>query len=297
MMLNAKLSRHARYGLFLVPALVAYTLFTVYPMVRTFVYSLTNFNGMSRQMSFVGFSNYALVFRDDAIVAALLFTLFYTVFSVAVITLLAIPLALALDLNSYTKHMQRAVFFFPSIPSGLLLGYIWGFILSPISSGVLNRILNALFHMKPVAWLSDPLLAKISSVIVHVWSSTGWHAILYLAFLQSIPKDYYEAASIDGASRWQRVRFITLPLLAPAMTVSVMLLITGSLKVFEIPFALTKGGPGYETYTITQVIITRGVSELQYGKASAMSIIFFLCILLITFVQFGKMQKREENLQ
>ncbi|TDG00930.1 sugar ABC transporter permease [Paenibacillus piri] len=296
-MLNAKLSRHARYGLFLVPALVAYTLFTVYPMVRTFVYSLTNFNGMSRQMSFVGFSNYALVFRDDAIVAALLFTLFYTVFSVAVITLLAIPLALALDLNSYTKHMQRAVFFFPSIPSGLLLGYIWGFILSPISSGVLNRILNALFHMKPVAWLSDPLLAKISSVIVHVWSSTGWHAILYLAFLQSIPKDYYEAASIDGASRWQRVRFITLPLLAPAMTVSVMLLITGSLKVFEIPFALTKGGPGYETYTITQVIITRGVSELQYGKASAMSIIFFLCILLITFVQFGKMQKREENLQ
>ncbi|MFD0677540.1 MULTISPECIES: carbohydrate ABC transporter permease [unclassified Paenibacillus] len=297
MMFKAPISRHVQYGIFLVPALIAYTLFTVYPMVKTFVYSLTNFNGMSKQMAFVGFNNYVQVFRDDAIVSALLFTLFYTLFSVVVITLLAIPLALVLDLNSYTKHMQRAIFFFPSIPSGLLLGYVWGFILSPISSGVANRILHALFNMKAVPWLSDPLLAKISSVIVHVWSSTGWHAILYLAFLQSIPKDYYEAASIDGASRWQKIRFITLPMLAPAMTVSVMLLVTGSLKVFEIPFALTKGGPGYETYTVTQVIITRGVSELQYGKASAMSIIFFLCILLITFVQFGKMQKREENLQ
>ncbi|MCR8634310.1 carbohydrate ABC transporter permease [Paenibacillus radicis (ex Xue et al. 2023)] len=297
MMFKAPISRHVQYGIFLVPALIAYTLFTVYPMVKTFVYSLTNFNGMSKQMAFVGFNNYVQVFRDDAIVSALLFTLFYTFFSVVAITLLAIPLALVLDLNSYTKHMQRAIFFFPSIPSGLLLGYVWGFILSPISSGVANRILHALFNMKAVPWLSDPLLAKISSVIVHVWSSTGWHAILYLAFLQSIPKDYYEAASIDGASRWQKIRFITLPMLAPAMTVSVMLLVTGSLKVFEIPFALTKGGPGYETYTVTQVIITRGVSELQYGKASAMSIIFFLCILLITFVQFGKMQKREENLQ
>ncbi|MDF2958481.1 MAG: sugar transporter permease [Paenibacillus sp.] len=296
-MVNAKWSRQVQYGIFLVPALLAYTLFTVYPMVKTFVYSLTNFNGMSKQTAFVGFNNYVQVFRDDAVVSALLFTLFYTFFSVIMITLLAIPLALALDLNSYTKQIQRAVFFFPSIPSGLLLGYVWGFILSPISSGVVNRILNALFNMEAVPWLSDPLLAKISSVIVHIWSSTGWHAILYLAFLQSIPRDYYEAAGMDGASRWQRIRFITLPMLAPAMTVSVMLLITGSLKVFEIPFALTKGSPGYETYTVTQVIITRGVSELQYGKASAMSIIFFLCILLITFVQFGNMQKREENLQ
>jgi multiple sugar transport system permease protein/raffinose/stachyose/melibiose transport system permease protein len=140
-------------------------------------------------------------------------------------------------------------------------------------------------------------LAKLSAVIVNVWAGTGWHAILYLAFLQSIPRDYYEAASIDGAGRWQRFRYVTLPMLAPAMTISVMLLITGSLKVFEIPFALTKGGPGFETYTITQVIIQRGVSELQYGKAAAMSIVFFVCVLLITFVQVSQMQKREERLR
>jgi len=153
------------------------------------------------------------------------------------------------------------------------------------------------FGVGPQPWLADPLLAKLSTVVVATWAITGWHAILYLAFLQSIPREYYEAAAIDGASRFRQFRSITLPLLAPAMTISVMLLLTGGFKVFEIPFALTKGGPGYETYSITQVIVLRGITETQYGLASAMSIVFFLIVLSVAIFQVTLMQRREQNVQ
>lgn len=292
-----KFLRQLQYEVFLIPILIVYTLFSIYPLIKSFVLSFTNFNGYTKVYDFVGFYNYSQIFIDDAIKSSIGFTLMFAFFSTLLITLFAIPLALLLDQNFLTKNVHRAIFFFPSIPSGLLLAYIWGFILAPISSGVLNTVLREVFNLGPQPWLSDPSLAKLSTIIVATWAATGWHAILYLAFLQSIPKDYFEAASIDGASRWQQIRHITLPLIAPAMTVSVMLLLTGGLKVFEIPLALTKGGPGFETHSITQVIVLRGISETRYGLASAMSIVFFLIVLVIAYFQVTLMQKREERLQ
>lgn len=293
----AKFLRHVQYEIFLLPILIVYTLFTIFPLLRSFVLSLTNFNGYSLDYQFIGFKNYVKLFSDDAIVSGISYTLLFALGTTLLITVLAIPLALLLDRPFLTKNLHRAIFFFPSIPSGLLLAFIWGFILSPVKSGVLNGILHDGFNWGPFPWLSDPALAKLSTIIVATWASTGWHAILYLAFLQAIPKVYYEAASIDGASRWQLTRHITLPLLAPAMTVSVMLLLTGGLKVFEIPFALTNGGPGFETHSITQVIVLRGISETQFGFASAMSVVFFLIVLVIASIQVTVMQKREERIQ
>ncbi|GIQ68225.1 sugar ABC transporter permease [Xylanibacillus composti] len=293
----AKFLRHVQYELFLLPILIVYSLFTIYPLIRSFVLSLTNFNGYSLDYDFVGFRNYIQLFSDDAIVSGISFTLLFALGTTFLITVLAIPLALLLDRPFLTKNLHRAIFFFPSIPSGLLLAFIWGFILSPVQSGVLNSILHDTLHIGPFPWLSDPVLAKLSTILVATWAATGWHAILYLAFLQSIPKDYYEAASIDGANRWQITRHITLPLLAPAMTVSVMLLLTGGLKVFEVPFALTNGGPGFETHSITQVIVLRGITETQFGFASAMSVVFFLIVMTIAVIQVTVMQKREERIQ
>ncbi|MGB3720607.1 MAG: sugar ABC transporter permease [Hyphomicrobiaceae bacterium] len=292
-----RIVRQAQYLVFLVPILVVYSLFTIYPLLKAFFLSFTNFDGYSKVYDFVGLKNYMRIFADDALLSAISFTLFFTFAKALLVTVLAIPLAMILDRKFLTRNLHRAVFFFPSIPSGLLLAYIWGFILAPIGSGVMNTILREVFGIGPQPWLADPLLAKLSTVVVATWAITGWHAILYLAFLQSIPKDYSEAAAIDGASRLQQVRHITLPLLAPAMTISVMLLLTGGLKVFEIPFALTKGGPGYETYTITQVIVLRGITETQYGLASAMSIVFFLIVLSIAVFQVTIMQRREQHLQ
>ncbi|WP_055106619.1 carbohydrate ABC transporter permease [Paenibacillus ihumii] len=292
-----KFLRQLQYQVFLIPILIIYTLFTIYPLIRSFMLSLTNFNGYSTNYDFIGLKNYVRLFADNAIVSGISFTILFAVATTVLVTLLAIPLALVLDQNFFSKNVLRAVFFFPSIPSGLLLAFIWGFIFAPIPSGILNTFLRELFGMSAQPWLSDPVLAKISTIVVAVWATTGWHAVIYLAFLQSISKDFFEAAAIDGASKWQQIRYITIPLLAPAMTVSVLLLITNGLKVYEIPFALTNGGPGFETHTITQVIVLRGISEAQFGLASAISVIFFLIVLVIGFVQFNLMQKREERMQ
>ncbi|GAA0134699.1 sugar ABC transporter permease [Paenibacillus sp. YSY-4.3] len=292
-----KFMRQLQYQVFLIPILIIYTLFTIYPLIRSFMLSLTNFNGYSKNYDFIGLKNYARLFSDNAIVSGISFTILFAVATTVLVTLLAIPLALVLDQNFFSKNVLRAVFFFPSIPSGLLLAFIWGFIFAPIPSGILNTFLRELFGMSAQPWLSDPLLAKISTIVVAVWATTGWHAVIYLAFLQSISKDFFEAAAIDGANKWQQIRYITIPLLAPAMTVSVLLLITNGLKVYEVPFALTNGGPGFETHTITQVIVLRGISEAQFGLASAISVIFFLIVLVIGFVQFNLMQKREERMQ
>lgn len=291
-----KFTRQLQFQSFLLPVIVVYTLFTIYPLLKSLFLSFTNFGGYTNIYDFVGFKNYAQIFVDDAILSAISYTLLFTFSKTLLVTVLAIPLAMILDQNFITRNLHRAIFFFPSIPSGLLLAYIWGFILAPIGSGVLNTILKQLFNIGSQPWLSDPILAKLSTIFVATWAITGWHAVLYLAFLQSIPKDYYEAASIDGANRFQQTRFITLPLLAPAMTVSVMLLLTGGLKVFEIPFALTKGGPGFETLTVTQVIVQKGITETQYGLASAMSIVFFLIVLAIAIFQVTMMQRREQDL-
>jgi len=295
--LKSRWKLQLQYQIFLIPILIVYTILMVYPLGKAFYYSLTDFGGYDKNINFIGFENYIKLFSDTAILSSLGFTIFYALLSTILITLLAIPLAIILDSKFIGRNFTRAAFFFPAIPSALLLGFVWGFILSPISSGVLNSVLETLFNMEPVQWLSDPTLAKISTIIVAVWNQTGWHAIIYLAFLQAIPKDYYEAAEIDGASMIQRFRKITVPLLAPAMTISVMLLLTNGLKVYEMPYALTGGGPGYATYTLTQVIIQRGVTESNFSLASALSIVFFLIVLILTLFQITVMQKREENIQ
>jgi ABC-type sugar transport system permease subunit len=151
--------------------------------------------------------------------------------------------------------------------------------------------------IKPIYWTADAKLAMVSLLILAVWGWSGWHACIYLANLQSIPQEVYESGKIDGAGGWNKFRYITFPMLAPAMTISVMLNITGSLKVFDMPYALTGGGPGYATTMITQMIIKRGVSDKLYGKATAMSVLFFLVIFIITFIQLNLMKKREEKLQ
>jgi ABC-type sugar transport system permease subunit len=211
------------------------------------------------------------------------------------VTVLAIPLALLLDSKMKTRNIQRAIFFFPSVISALFLGYIWNFILSPSELGLINSIRVNLGQSKFLL-LADPHMAMILLIMVNVWCLTGWHACIYLANIQMIDKTYYEAAEIDGAGGFAKFRTITFPFLAPAMTVSVMLLLTGSLKAFDLPFALTNGGPGYATTMVTQTIITEGISSSRVGFASAMSFLFFIVISVVALFQVRIMRTREENL-
>jgi multiple sugar transport system permease protein/raffinose/stachyose/melibiose transport system permease protein len=177
-----------------------------------------------------------------------------------------------------------------------VLGLVWAYIFSPISSGVFNSVLHDVLGIGPVPWLAQNLLAQISVITVGVWAQAGWHATLYLAYLQSISADYYDAAAIDGASALQRFFQITLPLLAPAMTVSVVLLMTGGLRVYELPLALTNGGPVYSTYTVTQNIVLYGVSQGEYGLGSALSVVFLLIVAVVLLLTLWVLRWREGQL-
>lgn len=292
-MKKIKWKKELPYILFVLPAFIAYTLVTVYPLVQTLWLSFTNWDGYSMQnLDFVGLENYLNLFNDRGMKDALKNTCLYAVVFPVIVTLFAIPLSLVLNSKMRTRNLQRAVFFFPSVPSAIILGYLWMYLLSPTNTGIINKFLGW-FHIKPVLWLADPQWAMFSIILVGVWSAVGWHACIYLAQLQSIPGEYYEAATIDGAGAWQKFRYITFPMLSSAMTVSVMLLLVNALKIYDLPFALTKGGPGTSTTMISQIIIKVGFVEKNYGKATAMSAVFFVFIMTASIIQLKLMKKRE----
>ncbi len=281
--------------LLVAPAFLIYPVLTIIPLFHAFFYSFTNFNGLAPNPDFVGLDNYLRVFSTRAVSTSFSNNIVYAVAVPLIITLLAIPLALLLDSQMRTRHLQRAIFFFPSVISALFLGYIWNFVLSPSSQGLINSLLLSSGQRKMLL-LADPKAAMALLILVTVWTSAGWHSCIYLANLQVIDQALYEAASIDGAGAMQRFRFITFANLAPAMTISVLFLLLNSLKVFDLPFSLTEGGPGYATTMVTQSIITEGINSNRIGFASAMSIMFLALIALVTFFQVGVMSRREEKL-
>lgn len=281
--------------LLVAPAFLIYTVLTTIPLFHTFFYSFTNFNGLAPNPDFVGLDNYLRVFSTRAVSTSFSNSIVYAIAVPLIVTLLAIPLSLLLDSQMRTRNLQRAIFFFPSVISALFLGYIWNFVLSPSSQGLVNSLLLS-FGQRKLLLLADPKAAMALLILVTVWTSTGWHACIYLANLQVIDQALFEAADIDGGGALQKFRYITFPNLAPAMTISVLFLLLNSLKVFDLPFSLTEGGPGYATTMVTQSIITEGVNSNRIGFASAMSMMFLALIALVTFFQVGVMSKREEKL-
>ena len=281
--------------LFIVPAVVIYFIVTVIPTLETIGYSFTNFNGLSIDFDFVGLHNYIKMFKNEDAIQSIANSVIYGFTVPVLVTVLAIPLALALNSNIKCKNILRAIFFFPSVISTLFIGYIWKFILSSSSMGLINGIRVAQ-GKDTLALLADTKIAMILMILVAVWSSVGWHACIYIANLQTISGDYYEAAYLDGATPFQRFRYITFPMLAPAMTSSVLLLLTGSLKAYDLPFALTGGGPGHATTMITQTIIDEGVTSNQVGYASSMSFMFLIIICVVSMIQTTYMNRRERKL-
>ncbi|WP_394935462.1 carbohydrate ABC transporter permease [uncultured Ilumatobacter sp.] len=291
----ARWSRNVPFTVFILPALIVYSVVVILPLIQTFRYSFTNYDGLSPEYDFVGLENYRKTLSSEQLIEPFIRTLGFSLVVPLLVTVMAIPLALVLNGRFKTRNFQRASFFFPAVLSALFLGYSWTFILSSSKYGMINALLEK-FGFGRQLLLADSDLAMWLIVLVVVWASVGWHACLYLANLQTIDPALLEAADIDGASAFQRFRFITLPHLTPAMTVSVALLIIGSLKVFDLPIAMTEGGPGRSTIMMTQSIMIQGLSSSRVGLASAMSFLFFLVIAVITFTQVTLMSRQgDEN--
>ncbi|MBT1161909.1 sugar ABC transporter permease [Bifidobacterium sp. SO1] len=274
---------------FLLPIIACFVVLLLVPLMQTLYFSFTDFDGLNLNPNWVGGKNYAKVFSDSSILQGLGFTLAYAILTTLLVTVIAIPLAVQLNRRFLGRNFARSLFFFLSVPSAAVLGMIWKFIFSPLKSGLINSILAAV-GLGPIPWLSNSRLAQFCVIFVAVWAQIGWHATLYLAFLQSIPSDLYEQAQVDGASPMQQFVHITLPQLVPGIVTSTFLLMSGGLKVYDLPFTLTKGGPGYATNTVSQAIITRGIGMNEYGIASALSVLFAIAMLVVTFAQLGVSQ-------
>lgn len=270
---------------FVFPLLAVYIVIILIPFFQSLVFSFTDYGGYDFALAkFVGLANYRMIFEDQTLLAGLGFTLLYTVITTAFITVLALPLAVVLNQKFVGRDFARSVFFFLSVPSMVVLGLVWQYIFSPLSNGAVNMVLGKM-GISPVPWLSDAGLARFCIIFIAVWAQVGWHATLYLAYLQAVPTDLYEQASVDGASSWQKFIHITLPQMVPAIGVSVFMLLTGGLKVYDLPFALTGGGPGNATYTVTQSIIVTGIGSGRYGVGSALGVLFFVCCLVLVALQ------------
>lgn len=270
---------------FLLPIMVVFIVVILIPFLQSLVFSFTDYSGYNfAAAKFVGFANYVQCFKDPTLLAGLGFTLLYTVATTVLITVIALPLAVVLNRKFFGRNFARSLFFFFSVPSMAVLGLVWQYIFSPLKSGVVNTLL-AKIGIDAIPWLSNSELAKFCVIFVAVWAQIGWHATLYLAYLQAIPADIYEQAAVDGANRRQQFFNITLPQMVPAMGVSIFMLLTGGLKVYDLPYGLTSGGPGYSTYTVTQSIILTGIGSSRYGLGSALGVIFFICCALLVALQ------------
>lgn len=272
---------------FLLPILAVFVVLFLVPLVQTAYFSFTDFNGYSMDLNWVGLSNYRKVFSDPSTLQGLGFTILYAIVVMVGVTVVAIPLAVVLNRKFVGRDFVRSLFFFFfSVPSLAIMGMVWKYIFSPMKTGVVNSVLGV-FGIDPVPWLSNNSLAKFCVIFIAIWAQIGWHATLYLAFLQAIPADLYEQATVDGAGKVQQFVHITLPQLMPGIVTSTFLLMSGGLKVYDLPYTMTKGGPGYSTYTVTQSIIQQGIGQSQYGIGSALAVLFFIATGIVVFLQMG----------
>ncbi|MFX3635985.1 MAG: carbohydrate ABC transporter permease [Candidatus Pristimantibacillus sp.] len=284
---------HLVFACFIAPALIVYSMFLLGPVLGSFFYSLTNWNGLYQTMDFVGLRNFSNLLDDKVFGQAIRNTLVFTLFVVIIQNGLGVPLALAMDSKIRSKQILKTVFFVPAILSPLVVGYTWMYIFEP-QNGVLNILLRTLgLSAWEQSWLGDPQFALFSIVLMAVWQFSGYSMVIYLANLQTIPGELYEAAGIDGASGWQKFKSVTFPLLAPSITINVVLSSIGTLKAFDIIFVTTKGGPFHATETMTTLLFSTAFTKSSFGYGTAMGVVMFLFVFAISLVQILLLRRRE----
>jgi multiple sugar transport system permease protein len=266
--------------LFLAVPLGLLVLFTLIPVVNMFWYSVTNWDGLGPEKDFVGLKNYVTVATRPQLFEVFLVSLYYVVASFVQMAL-ALYFATVLSFRVRFRNAFKGIIFFPYLINGVAIGFIFLYVFQP--GGTLDRITGALGLGGEHFWLGDPALANWSLAGVSVWRYLGLNFVLFLGAIASIPPSLYEAAELDGASRWQQFRYVILPGIKPIVSLSFILAISGSLAVFEIPYIMTGGANGTKTFVIQTVDLAFKFNKV--GLASACAVILLVLILLITWLQ------------
>ena len=281
---------------FVLPFLIVYALFLIWPIILGLRMSFFNWtlSGLGSS-DFLGLGNYQLLFSDSAFWQSLGVTLIFTIISTPLLIIVSLALALLVNRAIPGQSFFRAVFFAPYILPVSVIVLIWSWLYQP-GFGLINGVL-ADFHLSAVGWLSDPHIALLSIIILTVWWTVGFDFLLYLAGMQQISPELNEAASLDGAGAWARVRWITIPLLNRTTTMILILQVIASLQVFSQAYLLMGAGdgPNYSTRGIVQYIYEAGFTTFRIGFASAGSYILFILILIVSIGQFMILSRQGRN--
>ena len=278
------------FWLFVLPILFAFTVVVIVPLVTGIYYSFTEWNGRVDQVpNFVGLKNYVSVFKDEGFLNAFIFTTKFTLVSIVIVNVVGFSLALLVTRKLKMSNFMRTIFFMPNLIGGLIVGFIWQFIFV----GVFQTIGEHLNILSLQGWLSNEKTGFWGLVIILTWQMAGYLMVIYIAALQNIPSELIEAAEIDGANSWERTRHIIIPMVAPAVTISIFLTLANSFKLFDQNLALTNGGPGNSTEMLALNIYKTAFTFTKFGEAQAKSIIFFLVVAVVTLFQVYLGKKKE----
>jgi multiple sugar transport system permease protein len=285
---------------FLAPFLLLYVLFLVGPSIYGLVMSFFHTSLVKGGLSgFAGFANYAEAFQTPEFWESLWHTVWFTILTTPPLVILALAFALLADRVVRGRWFFRLVFFAPYVLPPAVIALIWTWIYTP-DIGALSGWLTTIagwfgVEYTPPVWLGDPNWAMISVAAATVWWTIGFNFVLYLAGLQDIPRELYESANIDGASAWQQMTRITVPLLGRTTTLVAVLQIIASLKIFDQIYLMTAGGPDFSTRPAIQYIYDVGFTDYRVGYASAVSMVLFALILVVSLVWFTIMRRQERE--
>ncbi|MCD7744621.1 MAG: sugar ABC transporter permease [Lachnospiraceae bacterium] len=276
---------------FALPAFAIYTALLVIPIIMALGISFFKWNGFN-EMTFVGIDNYVSLFQDARLGNAVINTVIIAGSVIIIVNVLGLVLAMLVNRSSRVNNFFRTIFFIPFVLSAVALSFVWKSILS--YNGVLNGFLKTVGLSNLVGnWLGKRGSALICIIIIEIWRTLGYHMMLYLAALQAIPEELYEACTMDGGNRWDKFRNVTLPLIVPGMSVSILMSIINELRIYDVVKIMTDGGPGYATETIVYNIVAQGFSNNIVGYSSAIAVVLFLAIGTLSVFVVTQMGKRE----
>jgi len=276
--------------LWVLPACLFYVVFKLVPLISGVYLSLLRWDGIQPAV-FVGLQNYQRMFDDEVIGMALWNNVIYALGSVAGKIVLSLFLALLLNQALRGRAFYRTSLFMPVVMSFVVVGILWSWLYNT-QFGLVNTIFKTLgWDFLVRDWLGDPKIALWSLILVDIWKWYGFHMVIFLAGLQTIPPELYEAARIDGAGRWQQFLHITLPLLQPVMIVNVTLSLMGAFNVFDIPYVMTEGGPANSTIVMSLHIYISGFKFYKFGYAAALSYVLLTLVTILAAIQLGFMSR------
>lgn len=269
--------------LYIMPNMVLFTVFMIIPIFMTFYYSTVKWNGLGKP-KFIGLENYIYIFQDKIFLKAIVNTAIYSLGTVPLLMALSLFLAILLNSKIPGRGIFRSVIYAPAVVSTVVVGTVFTWIFQD-HLGLFNYILN-MFGFEGIQWSTDTRFAMIMVILTTIWQKVGYNMVIYLAGLQSIPRDLYEVSTIDGANTWQKFRYVTLPMLKNTQMLVMVTCLINSFRSFDLVYTMTKGGPLNATKTIVMYVYEQAFNKNYYGRASAAGVVLFLFMVVMTVARF-----------